>query len=868
MGIENMEKMLAPRSVAVVGASEKPASVGSLVMNNLLGGGYQGQVFPINPNYADISGYRAYTSVSEIPEAADLVIVATPIHTVAGIVADCAARGCGGAVIISAGGKETGEKGASMESQIQASVRESDFRVIGPNCLGIISTGSGLNAGIASKMPKAGKMAFISQSGAICTAILDFAHQEHVGFSYFVSLGSMLDVDFGDMLDYLGSDPQVGSIMMYFENLSRIRNFMSAARAVSRIKPIIALKAGRTPAGAVAAAVHTGVVTGEDAVYDAALKRAGIIRVKTFAELFDCAEYIGKQRRPENRGLAILTNAGGPGVMATDALADYGVEPATLLPETLKKLDEVLPSNWSRSNPLDILGDASAERFVQAARILIDARESDGLLIMLAPRNMTGPTRVAQALVDLLKGQSFPVFTAWLGGTDVAEGRAVFNRSGIPTFDSPERAVRAFMDLCQYTRNIEMLHQIPAKLPGALHFDRETAGRIITAGLARQDGQLTASETGDLLAAYGVKTGSADRAGHCELIVGAKRDRDFGPVLYFGLGGVFTGVFNDRSIALPPLNRMLARRMLEQTRIFRLLDSGEKADSEAVVSLEEMLVRVSQLVTDFAEIFEIFLNPVLIDGGRAFAAVARVVVSPPPVKAPLHLSISAYPNQYEADIDLDDAGRLHIRSIRPEDAPLLEELFASLSPQSVYQRFFGPLKRLPPHMLSRFTQIDYDREVAMVALQREQDSENMIGVSRVIVEPGQKSAEFSIVVADAWHGKGVGAVLLKRCLEIAEERGIEKVWAVVLPGNTKMVALGQKLGFEIKNDPRRGEYVLKRNLESRPGAVGQGGSAAGNPVKEEMNDEKGLYQVHPRHRCQTDPGRGTEGRRGDSGVGE
>ncbi|MCF8110844.1 MAG: GNAT family N-acetyltransferase [Desulfobacteraceae bacterium] len=813
MGFENIERMFAPRSVAVVGASEKPASIGATIINNLLEEGFRGHVFPVNSNYENIAGYPAFKSVRDIPCKADLVIVATPIATVANIVEDCADRGFGGAVIISAGGRETGKTGVAVEAEILETIRGSDFRIIGPNCLGITSSRVSLSAGICRRLPLPGKMAFISQSGAICTAILDFAAKEHIGFSHFVSLGSMLDVDFADMIDYLGCDSKVGSILLYCENLSRIRNFMSAARAVSRVKPIIALKAGRTIAGASAAAVRTGVSTGEDAVYDAAFKRAGIIRVKTFAELFDCAEFIGKQRPPGGHGLAILTNAGGPGVMAADALGDYGMAPVGLSRKTLKKLDNVLPLNWSRSNPVDILGDASADRFSAAAEILIEAPEVNGLLIMLAPRNMSMPTRVAQALAVRLAGRAFPIFTAWLGGLDVEEGRAVFNRAGIPSFDSPERAVRAFVDLYHYSRGIEMLQEIPSKLPGEQYFDTKAARSIIGAGISRKNGQLFEKETEQLLAAYGIFVDPVKTVKNYKLAVGVKRDKEFGPVLFFGLGGEFTEVYKDRSLALPPLNRVLARRMMEETRIYQVLAGKSGFDPACTVELEALLIRLSQLVTDFAEINEIGINTLVIHENRTVAVKARAAVSYPPVKAPLHLCISAYPNQYEEEIHIEGAGSFLIRPIRPEDADLLEDLFNALSSASVHQRFFQSLKRLPRHMLSSFTQVDYDRQIALVALREDGERGKMIGVSRVIIQHGQKSAEFAITVSDSWHGKGIGAALLKKCLDIARQRNIEKIWAVVLPENVKMIALGRKQGFAVRRCQESSEYLLTLDLK-------------------------------------------------------
>ncbi len=486
MSIENLDKIFHPKSIAVVGASEREGSIGAALMRNLLKGGFTGDLYPINLRRKKVMDIRAYPSVRDLKTPVDLALISTPIATAAKIVKECAEAGIGGVVIISAGGKEIGAAGKNVEAAIRKEASRNGLRVIGPNCLGIVSSRSRLNASFASHMPLPGKMAFISQSGAICTAILDLSIREHFGFSYFISLGSMLDVDFGDVIDYLGNEPDVGSIVMYVESLTRFRNFMSAARAVSRVKPIIVLKAGRSQAGAKAAASHTGALAGEDAVYDAAFKRAGILRVKTFEELFDCAELLAKQPKPSGPDLAIVTNAGGPGVMAADVLSDYGVEPAALSTGTISKLDQILPPFWSKSNPIDMLGEATPALFRKVVQICLDAKETNGILIMAAPQALTDSTKIAAALVDLLQKNSFPVFTCWLGGADMENGRKIFNQAGIPTFDTPERAVRAFMDLHHYTQNIEMLQEIPVKLPAKLDFDRETAHAVIQQGLLNE----------------------------------------------------------------------------------------------------------------------------------------------------------------------------------------------------------------------------------------------------------------------------------------------------------------------------------------------------------------------------------------------
>jgi acetyltransferase len=676
MSIENLDKIFKPNSIAVVGASEREGSVGAALMHNLIDIGFPGDIYPINPNHKKICKLSAYPSIKDLNAPVDLAVVATPIVSVPQIVRECVALKVGGLIIISAGGKEIGAEGKKLEAAIRKEAERSGLRIIGPNCVGIMTGQSKLNASFANQMPLRGKMAFISQSGAICTAILDLSIKENIGFSYFVSLGDMLDVDFGDMIDYLGGDPEVNSIVMYVESLTNFRKFMSAARAVSSVKPIIALKAGRTQAGALAAASHTGALAGEDSVYDAAFQRAGILRVKTFEELFDCAELLAKQPKPKGPGLAIITNAGGPGVMAADTLSDYGFEPVTLSQKTLRKLNEILPPFWSKRNPIDMLGEASPELYREVVKICLEAKEVNGLLIISAPQALTDTAEAAGTLVDLIKDQSIPIITSWVGGADMQKGRDLFNQAGIPTFDTPERAVRAFMDIYRFSKNIEMLQQVPSRLPKRLEFDREKAKVLIQAGLKNENHLLTEMESKALLSAYGIPANRVETAAtrtqavkiakdmgfpvvlkinsrdithksdakgvlldlknsqevsisfeqiirnaksynskamlegvtiqpmikHTgfELILGAKKDRDFGPVILFGMGGVLTEVLKDRAIALPPLNRLLARRLMEQTQVYQLLQGYRNIPPANLELLEETLIRLAHLVTDFS----------------------------------------------------------------------------------------------------------------------------------------------------------------------------------------------------------------------------------------------------------------------------
>ncbi|MBW2481108.1 MAG: bifunctional acetate--CoA ligase family protein/GNAT family N-acetyltransferase [Deltaproteobacteria bacterium] len=888
MSIDNMDKIFRPESIAVVGASERKGSVGAALMHNLIERGFPGEVYPINPRHKKLWQRPACPSIKDLKTPVDLAVIATPIASAPHLIAECGDAGVGGAVIISAGGKEIGPEGRKLEASILGEAKRSGVRIIGPNCIGIVNSRAKLNASFASQMPPSGKMAFLSQSGAIFSSILDLSIKENIGFSYFVSLGSMLDIDFGDMIDYLGGQPEVSSIVMYIESLTRFRNFMSAARAVSRVKPIIALKAGRSAAGALAAASHTGALAGEDSVYDAALKRAGILRVKTFEELFDCAELVAKQPKPRGADLAVITNAGGPGVMAADTLSEYGHEPVTLSAQTLKQLDEILPPYWSRRNPIDMLGEATPELYRQVVEICLKADEVNGILILSAPQALTDTAAAATALVSVIRDTPIPVITSWIGGDEMQKGRDIFNRAGIPTFDTPERAVRAFIDIYRYARTIEMLQEIPSRFPGKLAFDRPKAKDLIRAGLDTASRLLTETQAKQLLSAYGIpvdpveaaesqqaavraaetmgypvvlKINSVDishksdakgvrldlknaaevrnafdqiienarmynpeaaidgvtiqpmrKRPHYELIMGAKQDRDFGPVILFGMGGVMTEVFKDRAIALPPLNRLLAQRLMEETRVNRLLRGYRDIPPANIALLEEILTRLSQLVTDFSEIAELDINPLFVDHQTACAVDARVLLKPPDKPAPHHLVISPYPDQFEAHTRTSMGVEIFVRPIRPEDAPLLVALFESLSPRSVYLRFFTPMKRLPHSMLALFTQIDYDRHIALVALSESESEEQMLGVARIIFAQNLKEAEFSVVVGDRWQGRGIGAALLQRCLKIAEDRGLESVTGVVLAENTQMLALGKKLGFKATKVPDAGEYELSKEF--------------------------------------------------------
>ena len=885
MSIYHFDRLFSPESIAIVGASNKKGTVGAALLDNLVQSGYPHPVFLINPAYRSINGRPVYPTLSSVGSKIDLMIVAIPIAEVPGLIQESVSLGIGAAVIISAGGKETGAKGKKLEEDIWRYASKGGLRIVGPNCLGVICQASKVNATFTSRMPLPGNIAFASQSGAICSIVLDHSLQNQIGFSHFISVGSMLDVDFGDLIDFLGSDPSVRSIILYMENLTRPKKFMSAARAVSRIKPIVVLKSGRSRAGARAAASHTGAMAGEDAVYDAAFQRAGVVRVRTIEELFDCAELLARNYRSSGVRLCIVTNAGGPAVIAADALAEYGIEPEPLSPETLQSLNRVLPPFWSKANPVDMRGDVPITTFCQAVEICLNSRQFDSLLLMTGPQALTDPDLLAASVVETIRNAPIPVITAWMGGWDVKKGRDILNQAGIPAYETPERAIRAFMYLVSYDANQKNLQEIPPKFPAHFHYDPVQGRKLIAPVLTAGESWLTETESKQLLHAYGIpvnptQVAASARGAVCaagvigypvamkihsrdivhksdvhgiqlnlctqeevesaydhimanirslnplspvqevtvqtmiehpdyELIIGSRHTPDFGPIILFGMGGVMTEILKDYAIALPPLNRLLARRLIESTRVYRLLQGYRSRPAANLPLIEEILVRLSQLIVDFPEIVELDINPLILYDDRAVAVDVRVRVKAAALPSPHHLVISPYPNQYEFSMVTRKGVHIFVRPVRPEDAPLMVDLYQTLSNEAVYHRFFRTFHTTPVQLLLRLSQIDYDRQMALAALSSNGGPEKILGIARLFGDPDSVNAEFSVVVEDTWQGHGIGETLLGKCIEIAKERGYRSIWGLVLPENISMLALGKKLGFDIVMSPSGSERELR-----------------------------------------------------------
>jgi acetyltransferase len=899
-----LDPVFSPKVVAVIGATENRGSVGRTVFQNLGRGGFEGTVYPVNPKRSSVLCVKAYPNIGAIPEKVDLAVITTPANSVPGLIRECATAGVPGAIIISAGFKETGPRGAELERQVLAEAHKGKMRIVGPNCLGVMVPHLGLNATFASTIAKPGSVAFLSQSGALCTAILDWSLRENVGFSAFVSIGSMLDVNWGDLIYYLGDDPKTKSIVIYMESIGDARSFLSAAREVALTKPIIVIKVGRTEAAAKAAASHTGSLTGSDEVLHAAFRRVGVLRVETIAELFHMADVLAKQPKPKGPRLAIVTNAGGPGVLATDMLIGSGGQLAETSPQTFAALNELLPAAWSHNNPIDILGDAGPDRYAKAVQIVADDANNDGLLVILTPQAMTDPTGTAEQLKPFAQIPGKPLLASWMGGLEVEPGQRILNEAGVPTYKYPDGAARAFYYMWRYSYNLRALYETPALIADqqADAAQRAKADAIIQHARKLDRTILTEHESKQLLAAYGIPTVDtriakteeeavklAEEIGYpvvlklfsetithktdvggvqlnlrnatavrkawqtiessvahfaashksttrnqkgpdsnpflgvtvqpmvrlegYELIIGSSPDPQFGPVLLFGTGGQLVEVFKDRALALPPLNATLARRMIEQTKIYQALKGVRGRAPINFAALEELLVRFSQLVVEQPWIAELDINPLLVSPEQIIALDARVVLHPkstPEDKLPKP-AIRPYPTQYVKTWKLRNGEAVTIRPIRPEDEPLMVKFHQSLSEESVYYRYFSKLKldqRIAHERLTRICFNDYNREIALVAERKDAASgqAEIIAVGRLSKARGLNEAEFALLISDKWQGQGLGTELLKRLVQVGRDEKLDRITAFILSENHAMHHLSKKAGFKLERDPESHDF--------------------------------------------------------------
>lgn len=880
-------KLFEPRSIAVIGASERKGSPGEAVLRNLLRARFKGRVYPINPKYEKLGRRRCYPDVRSVGKEIDLAVIVTPARAVPGVLEECGESGVDAAIVISAGFRETGEEGRALERSVVRVARRHGIRFLGPNCLGVMRPDLGLNATFSHCMAHKGRIALVSQSGALCTAILDWARPRGIGFSCVISSGIAADVDFGEILDYLVLDSRTEAIMLYVEGLHDSRRFMSALRASSRAKPVVVMKAGRHTQGSKAAASHTGALVGSDEVFEAAVRRAGVVRARRYDQFFAAAATLHAGVRTGGPRLAIVTNGGGPGVIAADRLADLGLDLASLSDETVRRLDEHLPATWSGNNPIDVLGDATPDRYSAGLSACLSDEGVDAALAILVPQSISEPEAVAAEVAAIHKREAKPVFACWMGEETMAGSRKLFLEQKVPSYSTPEAAVDAFAAAAAYRANQELLLQVPEPLSRREKPGVDDAQMIIDAALSEKREMLDAVESKAVLAAFdipilastpvrkmteaiavareigfpvamkirshdithktdvdGVRLGlnsghdirNAWREMHDaveaarpdariegfmlepmwkpsagrELMVGVLNDDVFGPVISVGLGGTMVEVIGDRSIALPPLNRYLVRRMIARTRAARYLQSFRGKPPASMTAIEDVILRVSEMVCELPSIVEMDINPVIVDEHGAMAVDARIRVQHVSAGAReySHMAIHPYPSSLVQELEMADGLRWTIRPIRPEDAVMERDFVNGLSDRSRYLRFMYVLNEITPEMLSRFTQIDYDREMALIAVVHTDDGDQQVGVARYVTYPDGRGCEFAIVVGDEWQRRGIATRLLESLIEVARDRRLEIMDGIVLRENRNMLTLAERVGFKQERSRDDPELVV------------------------------------------------------------
>ncbi|MEX2353650.1 MAG: bifunctional acetate--CoA ligase family protein/GNAT family N-acetyltransferase [Gammaproteobacteria bacterium] len=893
MSILNLDKLLRPASVALIGASNSHNKVGNVVMRNLIEAGFNGPVFPVNPKYRNIRGVYAYADISDLPLVPDLAVICTPAITVPDLVGRLGKLGTRAVVVLSAGLNQNVD-GSTLEQQMLDAAKPFGLRILGPNCVGLLVPGIGLNASFAHTSSLPGRLALLSQSGALCTTILDWAKSRGIGFSHFISMGDSADIDFGDLLDYLANDRGTTGILLYIESIKHARKFMSAARAASRNKHVIVIKAGRSVEGAQAAASHTGALAGNDHVFDAAIRRAGMLRVETFSELFAAVETLAYARAVEGKRLLILTNGGGPGVLAADYLIDSGGSLAKLSDTTIASLDQVLPPIWSRSNPVDIIGDSDARRYVEALTILQNDPDHDAVLVLLVPSAVIDNSAVAAAIAEQATYSKKTILTCWMGQDGVSKARAIFRQAAIPAYNTPEDAIRAFMQMVDYRQNQLSLIETPSIMATEFNPDRKAVAGLITDVLAEDRELLNEYESKKVLAAYAIPVvetrvaadiseavNSADELGYPvalkinsrdishksdvggvvldigssgilqnvaegmlarikrshpdagidgftvqpmihrpnaqELIIGISTDPVFGPVIMFGEGGVSVELIRDNTLGLPPLNMALASQMIDRTRISRLLAGYRNIRAADMEQIKLTLIKISQLVIDHPEVVELDINPLYADSKGVIALDARIRVNQTNGDGEKRLAIRPYPQDLEEEVGLEDMTFM-LRPIRPEDEAAHNEFFRHLSTEDAYFRFFRAGNYFTHQQVARFTQIDYDREMAFIASRKFDDGHHeTFGVVRAVTDADNIEAEFAVIVRSDFHGHGLGATLMQKIINYCKARGTQRLTGQALHNNTNVIRLAKKFGFSVETtEDDRTMVNLKLELDKRP----------------------------------------------------
>ncbi|MGD0884964.1 MAG: bifunctional acetate--CoA ligase family protein/GNAT family N-acetyltransferase [Thermodesulfovibrionales bacterium] len=880
MSIKNLEVFFHPKRIAVIGASEDPESVGYFILRNMIGKGFKGVVYPVNRSSEAVQGVEAYKTVNHIQAPVDLAILANPVEEILTTLDECGQKGVKGVSILCPDFENRVKDSRLFSSRVKELSLQYGFRVLGPATLGFIRPSISLNASLFPKMPRSGSTAFISQSATLTTALLDRAVDKNFGFSYIISVGAKIDIAFSDLIDFLGVDPKTRAIILYLEHITRGRKFITAVRSFARSKPIVVVKTGKFNISALVALTHSGFLAGEDKVYDAVFKRAGAVRIHETLDLFYLAETLAEERRPKGKRLAIITNASAPSIIAIDALLGLEGDLAIFGDNTLRNLRLSFPALKQVQNPVHLLTNASPEDYKTAIGYCLADSNIDGLLVIHVPNFGAQPRETAEAIVATKQENlTVPLFTVLMGGERVHSARDFLIEQMIPTFLTPEHAIRSFIYMYRYDYNLKLLRETPETILRDFAPDRERARSIINSVLDQKRLALNLSEATGILQSYGIPVittkyvqskdeavrvageigfpvvlkidskkislkrerggvllslrdaGSVKKAfssikdvavsngdpearvliqpmiikhGH-RLVIGAKKDPTFGSVIIFGKGGDLTGDLGDYAVGLPPLNQTLARRMMEETKIYKFLSTQDHYEGTLRL-LEEMLVRFSYLLVDFSEMKEIDINPFFITEREVLVLDATISLEEetvPEVKGmkrdlcPPHLLICPYPFQYVREIELENGISALIRPIRSEDEPLIYELFATLSEESIVFRFNQRLRDMPHEWLARYCQLDYERDFAIVALIRESpEQEKIIADVRIMKMPDLETAELAILVADDWQGHGIGTMLIDYCLKIARDLEIKSLWMEILKTNSRMLHLAKDAGFK------------------------------------------------------------------------
>ncbi len=876
----DLQKLFNPATIAVIGATEKEGTFGRALLENALNSGGR-TVYPVNPKRDSILGHPCWSDIATVPGPIDLAIIATPAATVPGIVDACGRAGVEGLIIISAGFRETGEEGRRLEEDIIRINKAygSSMRIIGPNCLGIMRPSVGLNATFLKDNPEAGNIAFISDMGNFGRTLLDWGFSAHIGFSTVVSLGSAIDVDFGDVIDFLAEDPHTKSIILYMEEIvGNVKLFVSAVRGFARNKPVILLKPPTMEEGDREGLTHSGMMAGPEKVYDAVFRRLGVVRVGEAQDLFNAASALYARNHPRGPRLAIMTNAHGIGIMAAKQLLRCKGTLAELSDETIRAMDAVLPPHWNRGNPIHLLRDADTPRYAQAAEICLKDPGVDGLLVIYTPQDFARAEELAAVLIAAAARTDKPLLTAWMGGREVQKGREMMVEKGIPAYETAEAAVRTYIYMIQYERNLQLLHETPAELPLDEAPPKNHLKTLIRRSCRQASFILTEEDSWKFLRNYGIpvipsrtaftleealsyagtagypvvlKVSSPDiifrqdvggvitgidsdaalkvayqrvldgvrqfapqatvrgvtvqkMIGHIdyELILGLKKDRHFGAAIMFGMGGLGVELFRDFSVGLPPLNQALARQLMEETGVYRMLQGYRGKPPADMRQLEKILVGFSNMIIDFPEIREMDINPIAVSQGKAVALDARIILDQEcrtgKVSAYPHLVITPYPTRYVTPWRLSDGTEVILRPIRPEDEPLEHEMLTTVSEATIRSRFYQNLKNISHAMHVRSCHIDYDRDMAIVAEIRQDQKRRLIGIGSLAIDANGgagASGEFAVLVHDDFGGRGLASKILDILIGIATERGLKEFYGFLEPTNGRMAALCEKLGM-------------------------------------------------------------------------